>query len=218
MKSLWQPVVHSPTLVDIPQVTITYAPSSLASWRKAHKPWLRSGREDHKVWGAYEKLAASGRFLLPYENEAPARRFAELHAALWLENEGFHCWGGVLLFDYARKMTKGKGNTKANTEEVRSLAPWPWPSEIQNTLNFQPRNPDLVAYSKKRREWRFCEVKGPGDRISPDQLKALAVLHLLTGAPVAVIRLVDAPNASPVQMRSVELMYKQRRMPDWIPK
>jgi hypothetical protein len=216
MDLLWKPVVHSPTQVDIPQVTLTYEPAALAGWKKANKPWLHSERKDHTVWGKYAELAESGRFLLPYDNEPPARRFAELHAALLLEREGFHCWGVVLLFDYDRKMNKGKGNTKANTEEVRSLAPWRWPSEIQNTLNFQPRNPDIVAWSKARGEWRFCEVKGPGDRINPDQLKALAVLYLLTGAPVAVLRVVEVAADSAVQMRSAEIAYRKRGHLDWI--
>jgi hypothetical protein len=100
MDLLWQPVVHSPTLVDIPQVTLTYEAAALSEWKKANKPWLHSERKDHKVWGEYAKLAESGRFLLPYDNEPPARRFAELHAALLLEHEGFHCWGGAHLFDY----------------------------------------------------------------------------------------------------------------------
>lgn len=131
-------------------------------WKGAYEPWLQSDRTDYSVWGEYAELAKSGRLLLPYRNERPSRRFAELHTALLLQREGFICWG-VHLFEYERKVVKGTGNTKDNTKEVRAKWPWPrWPTEIQETLNFKPRNPDIVAYSENRNEWRFCEVKRRG--------------------------------------------------------
>src|SRR5437899_10091429 len=144
--------------------------------------------------------------LLPYRNEPKTRRFAELHTALLLKREGFHCWGGVRLF--GREVVKAKGNEKANTLEVRSRAPWRWPSDIQDPLNFIPRNPDIVAYSEDRNEWRFCEVKRLSERVDPDQLKALAVLHLLTGAPVAVLRVVEAASSIGLQRLSTEIAYR----------
>lgn len=81
-----------------------------------------------------------------------------------------------------------------NTERVkklwrRSMKEVPWPADIQYTLaGSRIRNPDLVAYHKGRREWRFCEVKSWNDRVNPGQLTGLAVIHLLTGAPVAIVR------------------------------
>jgi hypothetical protein len=216
MDLLWKPVVHSPTHVDIPHVTVSYEAIALEEWKGAYEPWLQSDRTDYSVWGKYAKLAKSGRFLLPYGNESKARRFAELHAALLLQREGFTCWGGVHLFNYRRNVVTGKGNSKANTEEVRSRAPWRWPSDVQDTLTFTPRNPDIVAYSKKRNEWRFCEVKGPGDRIKPDQLGALAVLHLLTGAPVAVVRVVEGSITTTSQTLSTEIEYRTGAQLDWI--
>jgi hypothetical protein len=78
-----------------------------------------------------------------------------------------------------------------NTDAVKGL--WnfgSWPSTIENTLAFSPKNPDLVGYHPGRKKWCFCEVKGPTDRVHPDQLKALAVLHLITHSPVAIVRLV----------------------------
>jgi hypothetical protein len=82
------------------------------------------------------------------------------------------------------------------------------PSDIQDTLNFKPRNPDIVAYSEDRNEWRFCEVKRRGERVDDDQLEALAVLHLLTGAPVAVLRVVEAASAIALQRLSTEIAYR----------
>jgi len=148
MDLLWNPVVHSPSRVDIPQVTVSYEAVALRRWIAAHDPWIQSKRKRYSVFREYAELARSGRFLLPYENELPARRFAELHTALLLHREGFHCWGGVRLL--GKEVVKGKGNEKNNTNEVRSKAPWRWPSDVQGTLNFTPRNPDIVAYSKAR--------------------------------------------------------------------
>ena len=120
------------------------------------------------------------------------------------------------MFDYGSPVGKGKGNSKKNTDEIRSKAPWRWPADIQNTLNFTPRNPDIVAYSKKLNEWRFCEVKRRGETVKPDQLAALAVLHLLTSAPVAVLRVVEAASAVRLQMRSAELAYRNGAQLDWL--
>jgi hypothetical protein len=188
----WKPVVLSKSLVDVPEVAVPYERCSLAEWEAAYEPWLKSKRRRTSVWGDYADLADGGRFLLPYPNERPARRFAELHVARSLTRDGFTCWGGVHLFEYQKRVDRGKGNTKANTDEVRGLAPWQWPSEIQNTLTFQPRNPDIVAWSMRRKEWRFCEVKRFRERVDPRQVKTLAVLHLHTGAPVAIAVVVEA--------------------------
>ena len=131
MDLLWTPLVHSPARVDIPEIVVGYDPPALEGWMKANKPRLKSNRKNYKCWGKYAPLASSGRFLLPYANEKKARRFAELHAALLLEREGFHCWGGAHLFDYGVPVVRGKGNSKRNTDEIRSKAPWRWPGEIR---------------------------------------------------------------------------------------
>jgi hypothetical protein len=216
MDLLWKPVVISTSRVDIPHVTVSYDAVALEGWIAAYGPWQRSGRMDYSVWGEYAELAGSGRFLLPYLNERPARRFAELHTALLLQREGFTCWGGAHLFEYGRAFVRGKGNTKANTDEVRSRATWRWPSEIQGTLNFKPRNPDIIAYSEVRKEWRFCEVKRRGERVDPGQLKALAVLYLLTGAPVAVVRVVEGAGAITSHSLSTEIQFKDGAQLEWI--
>lgn len=210
----WTPKVHSAFRVDIPHVTFTFEEAVREAWIAAYVPWINSKQTDYSVYGPYAKLAGSERFNLPFANQA-ANRFAELHTALLLQRKGFFCWGAVLLFDELRHVRKGKGPSVANTEKVRSSArPWRWPNEIQGTLDCLPRNPDLVAYSKKLNEWRFCEVKGPGDRVKEGQLQALAVLHLLTAAPVAVVLL----KTQPAKVRDVQvnIAYKKDAQLDWI--
>jgi hypothetical protein len=224
----WNPVIYSAKSVDIPLVTVRYDPAALEGWRAANRPWLKSERTDYSVWAGYATLARSGRFLLPYINEPPSRRFFELHTAMLLQREGFTCWGGVRLFEYeSKKFFKGKGNSKANTKKIRSMAPWwaPWPlpNDIQGMLKFQPRNPDLVAYSKNSKQWRFCEVKGPTESIDPDQLGALAVLHLLTAAPVAIVQVVEGTSkyylseiAKRDNTKVAKIAYKKGAELDWI--
>src|ERR1700720_3289854 len=212
----WKPVVHSASRVDIPVLTVCHDAAALRRWKAAIGPFIRSGRKRYFVFREYAELARSGRFILPFEGEAKTRRFAELHTALLLHGEGFFCWGGVRLFKEKKDVIALKGRKSDNTEEVRSRVPWPWPSEIQETLNFQPRNPDIVAYSKERSEWRFCEVKGPGDRVKEEQLEALAVLHLLTGAPVAVVRVVEGASVIASKMRPTKIAYRKGGELDWI--
>lgn len=212
----WQPEVHSRSRVDISYVTVNYEAVALERYQAAYEPWLKSERKNYSVWGEYAKLAKSGRFLLPFPGESPSRRFAELHTALSLQREGFTCWGGVLLFAGVKEVRKGKGRALANTEEVRAKWPWPrWPSDIQGTLGFQPRNPDIVAYSEDRNEWRFCEAKRK-DSIASGQLGALAVLHLLTGAAVAVVRVVEAGKPKELQPLPAEITYRDGAKLDWI--
>ena len=110
-----------------------------------------------------------------------------------------------------------------NTQAVRAL--WketmrkPWPNEVRETLSCGPkerqRNPDIVAYHEKRNEWRFCEVKRE-DRVDPYQIQALAILHLLTGAPVALVHLVPNDRSAKRRRHRAEIAYKGTVPPDWI--
>ncbi len=114
--------------------------------------------------------------------------------------------------------------TLSETHYIRNVAgwEWAWPSTIQQELAFQPRNPDIVAYHPRTPgQWRFCEVKGPGDRCSGEhfreELRALGVLHLLTEAPVAVVRLVPAgQHQRPPRVFEAHLPYKPDASLEWI--
>jgi hypothetical protein len=227
MDLLWKPVVHSRFRVDIPQVTVPYGEEAREQWIAAHVSWIKSGRTDCSVYGPYAKLAESGRFVMPFGSTKEAgKRFAELHVALLLLGEGFFCWGGVHLFYNTWNGLQPKGyktekpctvlvqRVLAHQRATSAKGLWQWPSEIEGMLKFTPRNPDLVAYSKKRNQWRFIEVKGPGDNVKEDQLQALAVLHLLTGAPVAVVLLRRVPTE--ITYKKAKLAYRTGANLDWI--
>ena len=125
MDLLWTPAINIRARAELPHVFVSYRSAALERWREASRVWQQSGCTDYSVWGEYEETARSGRFNLPYVNEATPRRFPELHTALLLRQEGFECWGGVQPFQYPFVGT-GKGNARANTEDVRSNASWRW--------------------------------------------------------------------------------------------
>jgi hypothetical protein len=230
MDNLPLPRIHSRFLVEIPEVFIQYDPAALDRWKAAQPAFDQSGRKRYSLYGRYAPLARDGKFLLPYSN-SPRKRFPEFHTAHLLEDEGFECWGQVQLFEDPRPLfvdgepvRNGKGNAVRNTQHVRGQVrgAWPWPSDIQQSLAFQPRNPDVVGYRPRQRgKWLFCEVKGPGDGVSGEhftaQLNALAVLHLLTGSPVAIVRPVPQGGpARPGRFYPARIGYKRGASLDWI--
>jgi hypothetical protein len=216
MDLTWKPMAHSASRVDIPEVTASYDAGSLRRWCAAIEPFHGSNRTRYFHFKEYAELARCGRFVLPFPHEAPTRRFNELHAALMLSRLGFYCWGSAGLFKDSGSSRPNKGRTTDTTAEIRSRTrPWRWPSEIQG-LDFEPKDPDIVAYSEERNEWRFCEVKGPRERIHPNQLKGLAVLHLLTGSPVAIVRVVEGVGPTVPQMRPIEVEYRKKAQLNWI--
>jgi hypothetical protein len=214
-------VVSALTRVEIPVVVLEYAAERLVGWKAAQQHWRLSAYTDHQVWGPYAFLGTSGRFPFRRDEAKSAYRFNEAHTVLWLEQqEGFVCWSRVQLFRYGKNLRDGLART--NTNEVRALwrdSGWPWPDEVQTSLaappgwpvgkSYRPRNPDVVAYHPLRKEWRFAEVKGWTENVDQDQLTALGVLHLLTGAPVALVRLLQQgrrtkatrPDRTPANIR-----------------
>jgi hypothetical protein len=221
MDMLWKSQVHSRFRVDVPNVVIRYDPAALDSWKAAYKGWVESGRQDYAVWGEYRSLAEAERLYVPTRTIPTAARFTEFHTALLLEREGFVCWGGVHLFRYGKDVVTGQENTRAVRALWRKTMRGPWPSQVTQTLDLpdraRPRNPDIVAYHQGRKEWRFCEAKGD-DPVDPNQIRALAILHLLTGAPVAVVRLVPSGRQvkSPKRSHEAKLAYRDETPPDWI--
>ncbi len=49
--------------------------------------------------------------------------------------------------------------------------------------------PDLLMYAPDFSDWFFCEVKGPGDRLRPEQLTKFEALAKLGGKPVRLLQL-----------------------------
>jgi hypothetical protein len=49
--------------------------------------------------------------------------------------------------------------------------------------------PDLLLYAPDFSDWFFCEVKGPGDKVSGSQYEKFKTLVSISGKPVRVLRL-----------------------------
>ena len=221
MDLCWEPKVSSRFRVDVPEVVIRYEPSLKVRWIAFYQAWLDCNRTVYSVWGEYRSLAESERLYLPTGSTPSAERFVEFHAALLLEQQGFKCWGGVQLFKYGKNLIKGQENTRAVQALWKQKMRRPWPNDTKETLELakkeRPRNPDIVAYHERRNEWRFCEVKGD-DPVDPYQTMALAILHLLTGAPVAIVRVVrnDRGMKSHKKWHTAAIAYKGATPPDWL--
>jgi VRR-NUC domain len=56
--------------------------------------------------------------------------------------------------------------------------------------------PDLLMFAPDLSDWFFCEVKGPGDRLKPEQLKKFEALATKTAKPVRLLRLKWARTGS----------------------
>ena len=47
--------------------------------------------------------------------------------------------------------------------------------------------PDLLVYTSDYQEWFFCEVKGPADRIRPEQTEFFRKLSKVTGRDIKLV-------------------------------
>lgn len=56
------------------------------------------------------------------------------------------------------------------------------------------QGPDLFVYDRDR-DWFFCEVKGPRDRLRPKQRAFFRALEEASGRPVRVLRFVRLPDS-----------------------
>jgi hypothetical protein len=56
------------------------------------------------------------------------------------------------------------------------------------------QGPDLFVYNRNR-DWFFCEVKGPRDRLRPGQRAFFSALEAASGRPVRLIRFVSLPDS-----------------------
>jgi hypothetical protein len=157
-------------------------------WEECRRRWRACDGKDYSVWRKYRHLVESGQYHFAGRQGKSVYGFAEALTALALHRHGFKCWTGVHLFGRA---PKGAMRRVANTAEVEKLLcgdGFMLPRQLDPSLARRAKNPDVVAYQPHRREWRFCEVKR-GEAVQRDQVVGLTILHLLTGAPVAIVRL-----------------------------
>ncbi len=212
--------------VTVEEVLVEHTKEDLRQWSEAKKAWIDQGmcahcREkwaagcrqcDYSVWGPYSDLVASRRYHYAHYDRKDRVGWPEGFTALKLADQGFTCWTGVHLFPTRRDLTPAGRASTAAIEERLKRAGMVLPRDAYNHLQsadgrpLKPGNPDIVAYDEVRDEWRFAEVKWKGDTTKDDQIIGLALLHLLTGANVAVIHLI--PKGSTVAPQSHQARFR----------
>jgi hypothetical protein len=84
----------------------------------------------------------------------------------------FYEWlGAVLLYEATGYYSLIAGKDKFNRIMVDSAG-----------------TPDLLVYSPDKKDWFFCEAKGPRDKLRPNQIAKFRELSKLTGKDVCLIK------------------------------
>ena len=64
---------------------------------------------------------------------------------------------------------------------------------IKQTRKYHSQPPDLLSYIPNSKDYFFCEVKGPGDKVRETQELYFAELEKVSGKPVFLIAFRNAP-------------------------
>jgi len=84
-------------------------------------------------------------------------------------------------------------NQTAKRQIVRRLvSPDTW-NLINQPKKYNSQPPDLLAYAPNSKDYFFCEVKGPGDRIKRTQELYFEELMKISGKPVYLAAYRNAP-------------------------
>lgn len=90
------------------------------------------------------------------------------------------------------------GNHLAKQRVVAQLLPPQVRVGLRDRVEYgRAQPPDLLMYAPDLSDWFFCEVKGPGDALRPQQVRKFGALATMTGRPVRLLRLKWAPRRTP---------------------
>jgi hypothetical protein len=176
--------------VSIPEIILRCPVDGHTEWKRMRQRWIAGGFAEPSALGPFASLAEGGR-IHSFRTEQPSFGYPEALTATALERDGWTCWTAVQLFPFHGRQVKAEAKRRV-TEEVEALlakAGVPVPARFRTNVNFVPKNPDLVCYHATRVAWRFAEVKRD-EPVHQAQLDTLAYLHWLTGAEVAIVRVV----------------------------
>jgi hypothetical protein len=96
----------------------------------------------------------------------------------------YHAWGYLSLvehFEFKSHERKQSILRKLVTTDVIALM-------TDRRQHGRTQCPDLLVYKPDLSEWFFCEVKGPGDRLSSRQKEYFQALAEVSGEPIRIIR------------------------------
>ena len=112
-----------------------------------------------------------------------ARTQNTFHFVEWL--------AAVLLYEstgYLSLVEKFETNAHPRKDEIFKKAV---PLSAYNFVKNRKGTPDLFVYAPNFSDWFFCEIKGPGDELSLDQLECIQQLTELSGKQVRVLRFTE---------------------------
>ena len=105
--------------------------------------------------------------------------FPEWLAAIWLHKKtGYRSL--VQKYEFANHARKQEIVSRLLPPEVLRLL-------RDRTEHGSAQSPDLLMYAPDLSDWFFCEVKGPGDHLRPEQEKKFEKLAQVSGRPVLLL-------------------------------
>jgi hypothetical protein len=174
-------IVESPLLCPEDEVQI---------WDQCRHRWRGSHRAIDAEWQRYRDVVESGRYHFVARKGDAKYGFAEAFVALALLRLGYsHVGTGAYLFHpVPRKAGIRRDNSLAINRMLRELQ-LPSHEQFREFCEIAT-DVDLAAYDSTRRKWCFCDAKRDED-VEPKQVAGLALLRLLTGADVGIVRLIS---------------------------
>ena len=200
------PGVSVAVTIRIPEVPCFYPADAPKDWERMALAWIASGLRDFGVWGVHEPLIRSRRYGTPKKEKHKAYAFVETFVGSELERNGFTCYRSARLFVPKYQQNMRQANTRAVRGLLKSLG-LPLPHLVQAHFDRELKNPDLTAYNAETKDLRFCEVKRKGERVPQKQIDGLGALHLITGAPVAIVRVLPEGTAHRPKKHEARLAY-----------
>lgn len=175
--------------VKIAETLLACDASELGEWVDYRNVWRRTGVADARVWGKFAPLLENGRYHFAGRCGSHPYGFGEAVVALALHRCGFTTWTGVHLFGRRPRTASARVRNTQAVERLLQQRGCPVAPEL-HSVNAAAKNPDIAAYHPRRDSWCFCEVKR-AEKVDPGQVIGLSILHLLTGADIGIVRLVE---------------------------
>ena len=101
----------------------------------------------------------------------------------------FEWLGAILLFNTTGYLSLVEKYEFKRHKRKQGILKQIMSSEVLDLIqNKDTQCPDLLAYAPDRSGWFFCEVKGPGDRLTSAQKHYFGDLSRLTEKPIRIIK------------------------------
>jgi hypothetical protein len=158
-------------ITNLPPVNV--ARSQLARWKR-------------------RELAPEWKADYPHLFDADDLRITEKQC---IQGTHFYEWAGAIALHHAHGyLSLVEKYEFAKHQRKQQIVAQLLPLKVQNALRDRTpgRNaqaPDLLMYAKDHSDWFFCEVKGVGDFLRPEQIAKFEWLAEMTSKPVRLLEI-----------------------------